>query len=122
MPSDDKGFDAEGFYRALEAAVSARSKTWKQVAKETGVSASTLTRMSQGRSPDAASLAALSAWAGINPSDFVQASYRKKRPAAISQISSLLRNDPHLDKDSAGALEAIIRTAYERLKSGKAQE
>ena len=93
MPSDDKGFDAEGFYRALEAAVSARSKTWKQVAKETGVSASTLTRMSQGRSPDAASLAALSAWAGINPSDFVQAPYRKKRPAAISQISSLLRND-----------------------------
>lgn len=119
MSIDDKGFDAERFYRALEAAVSARSKTWKQVAHETGISASTLTRMSQGRSPDAASLAALSAWAGINPSDFVHAPYRKKRPVAISEISTLLRNDPHLDKGAADALEAIIRTAYERLRKSK---
>ena len=119
MAIDDKGFDAEGFYRALEAAVSARSKTWKQVASDTGVSASTLTRMSQGRSPDAASLAALSAWAGINPSDFVQAPYRKRKAAAIAEISTLLRNDPHLDKGAADALDAIIRTAYERLRKGK---
>src|SRR5262245_8946972 len=104
MPVDDKGFNAEAFYRALEATVLARSKTWKQVAEETGVSASTLTRMSQGRRPDAASLAALSAWAGINPSDFVRASYKKARPVALSQISTMLRNDPQLDKGAADAL------------------
>ena len=75
-----------------------------------------MTRMSQGRRPDAGSLAALSAWAGINPSDFVNAPYRKRRPAAMSQISTLLRNDPHLDKGGADALEAILRAAYERLK------
>ncbi len=120
MPVDDKGFDAEGFYRALEATVSARSVNWKQVAEATGVSASTLTRMAQGRSPDAGSLAALSAWAGINPSDFVEAPYKKKRPAAIAQISTLLRNDPHLDRNSAAALEAIVKTAYERLRKNRA--
>src|SRR5437016_2558763 len=110
MAVDDKGFDADGFYHALEATVSARSKSWKQVSQETGVSASTLTRMSQGRRPDAGSLAALSAWAAINPSDFVKASYIKSRPAAIAQISTLLRNDPHLDKHSASTLDAIIKT------------
>src|SRR5205809_5227304 len=119
MPGEDKGFDGDAFYRALEATVSARSKTWKQVASETGVSASTLTRMAQGRGPDAASLAALSAWAGLNPSDFVKAPYKGSRPEAIAQISTLLRTDPNLDTQSAAALEAIMKTAYERLRKAE---
>src|SRR6266496_6240155 len=101
MPLEDKGFDAKAFYGALAATVSARSKTWKQVAVETGVSASTLTRMSQGRRPDAGSLAALSAWAGLNPSDFVDAPYKGTRPEAMAQISTLLRSDPSLDGQGA---------------------
>ena len=116
MAPNDKGFDGEAFYRALDATVSARSKSWKQVAADTGVSASTLTRMAQGRRPDAASLAALSAWASLNPSDFVSAPYKGSRPEAMAQVSTLLRSDPNLDTQSADALEAIVRTAYERLR------
>jgi transcriptional regulator with XRE-family HTH domain len=116
MAPNDKGFDAEAFYRALQTTVSARSKTWKQVASDTGVSASTLTRMAQGRRPDAASLAALSAWAGLNPSDFVTAHYRSQPREAIAQVSALLRSDPNLDAQAADALEAIVKTAYERLR------
>lgn len=119
MLGPDKGFDAGAFYRALEATVDARSKTWKQVAAETGVSAATLTRMAQGRNPDAASLAALSAWAGLNPSDFVQAPYKSSRPEAMAQISTLLRGDPNLDPEAADAVEAIMRAAYERLRKGQ---
>ncbi len=117
--SEDKGFDGDAFHRALEATVVARSKTWKQVAVETGVSASTLTRMSQGRKPDAASLAALSAWAGLNPSDFVRSPHRTRRPEALAQISTLLRSDPNLDAQAAEAVEAIVRAAYERFRKGK---
>ena len=120
MLGDDKGFDGDAFYRALQITVTARSKNWKQVAAETGISASTLTRMAQGRRPDAASLAALSAWAGLNPSDFVQAPYKTHRTEAMAQISTLLRADPNLDTEGAEAIEAIVRTAYERLR--KAQE
>src|SRR5947209_16824710 len=116
MPAEDKGFDGDAFYRALEATVVARSKSWKQVAAETGISAPTLTRMAQGRKPDAASLAALSAWAGLNPSDFVQASYKASRREALAQISTLLRSDPNLDTEAAEAMDAIVRAAYERLR------
>jgi transcriptional regulator with XRE-family HTH domain len=116
MAGENKGFDGDAFYRALETAVGTRGKTWKQVASETGVSPSTLTRMSQGRRPDAASMAALSAWAGINPSDFVDAPYKAERTESITQISALLRTDPNLDALSAEAVEAIVKAAYERLK------
>lgn len=116
MPSENKGFDGDAFYRALESAVGSRGTTWKQVAIETGVSASTLTRMAQGRRPDAASLAALSAWAGLNPSDFVDAPYKQRRSPAIAQISALLRTDPNLDAQSAEAVEAIVKAAYERMR------
>jgi transcriptional regulator with XRE-family HTH domain len=115
----EKGFDGDAFYRALETTVAARSKTWKQVSLETGVSASTLARMAKGRRPDAASLAALSAWAGLNPSDFVDGSFARSSPEAIAQISTLLRTDPNLDAQSAEAVEAIVKAAYERLAKRK---
>lgn len=114
--AETKGFNGDAFYRALQATAESRSKNWKQVATETGVSASTLARMAHGRRPDAASLAALSAWAGLNPSDFVQNPHKRSRPEAIAQISTLLRTDPHLDAESAEAVEAIVKAAYERLR------
>jgi len=119
MSMENKGFNGEAFYRALESTVSARSKTWKQVAAETGVGASTLARMGQGRKPDAASLAALSAWAGLNPSDFVEGPHKTAHPEAMAQISSLLRGDPNLDSEAAEAVEAIVRAAYERLRKNE---
>src|SRR6185436_2711575 len=121
MANEDKGFNGDAFYRALEATVTARSKTWKDVAAETGISASTLTRMAQGRRPDAASLAALSAWAGLNPSDFVEAPYKGVRSESMAQISTLLRSDPNLDSQAAEAVEAIVRAAYERLRKAEKQ-
>lgn len=113
---EEKGFDGDSFYKALEATVTTRGHTWKQVAAETGVSASTLARMAQGRRPDAASLAVLSAWAGLNPSDFVHAPYKAERPESMAQISMLLHSDPSLDQQGAEAVEAIVRAAYERLR------
>jgi transcriptional regulator with XRE-family HTH domain len=120
MAGEDKGFNGDAFYRALEATTSARGKNWKQVSVETGVGTSTLTRMAQGKKPDAASLAALSAWAGLNPSDFVNAPYKARRSESLAQISTLLRADPNLDSQGAEAVEAILRAAYERLR--KSQE
>src|ERR1700680_2337394 len=116
MADENKGFDGDAFYRALETAVTTRGKNWKQVAADTGVSASTLTRMAQGRRPDAASLAALSAWAGLNPSDFVHAPYKSLQPEPMAKMSTLLRSDPNLAAQGADAVEAILRAAYERLR------
>ena len=107
-------FDFPAFYRALSATVSARDTNWKMVSEQTGVSQTTLSRMSKGRQPDAASLTALAAWSGINPVEFTAAPRRKRE--SIAAVSRLLRQDPGLDDAGADALEAIIKTAYESLK------
>lgn len=107
-------FDFAAFYKALTATVAARDTNWKVVSEQTGVSQSTLSRMSKGRQPDAASLTALSAWSGINPVDFTAAPKNDAEPVAM--VSRLLRADPNLDDDGASALEAIVKTAYDSLK------
>ena len=112
-----KRFDARGFYEALSTTVTARDVTWKQVGQETGVSASTLSRMAIGRVPDAASVAALSAWAGLNAGDFVAMPRRKMEPLAM--VGKLFREDPNLDDDAVQTLEAIVRTTYDRVRRPK---
>lgn len=114
MQENNKGFDAEGFYKALSSTVGLRRTTWKQVGIETGVSPSTLSRMATGRQPDAGSLAALSKWAGLDVSDFVEGTRRPVEPVVM--VGKLLREDPNLNKEGADALEAILLAAYERFR------
>jgi transcriptional regulator with XRE-family HTH domain len=64
-------FEFEKFYQAVNAKRTARSASWRQVAREIGVGKSTLARMAQNKRPDADGLAALAYWAGLNPADFV---------------------------------------------------
>ena len=84
-------FDGDALYGALDAVRQARNLTWKQVAAESGVSASTLTRMAQGRRPDLDSLASLSAWSGLQTDDFVR--FEGERPE--TELGSL-GDDLHL--------------------------
>jgi transcriptional regulator with XRE-family HTH domain len=113
----DKGFDADAFYEAIVSTVMARTLTWKQVSSETGVSATTLARMAQGRRPDAASLAALAHWAGLNPGQFVRIEGKAPRTAEpLAQITTLLRSDRRLNREAANALDAMVRAAYEKLR------
>ena len=121
MDDRDKGFDGSAFYRALDAIVKARKTTWARVAKATSVSSTTLTRMAQGRRPDAASLAALSAWAGLNPADFVDAPHKAVRAESVPAAMSYFRADPSLSPDAVEALDAIIQAAYEKLRKPRTE-
>lgn len=115
----DKNFDANAFYEALADTVEARKSTWKAVSQATGVSATTLTRMAQGRSPDAASQAALAAWAGLNPADFVTLPGRRPTKEPLAAALTLLRADPNLKPEAVTALEAVIKATYNQLRKGK---
>jgi len=119
MPEKLGRFDAEAFYEALDATRDAKKKNWKQVAAESGVSASSLTRMAQGKRPDVDSLAALAAWSGLDVDDFVQTDGRRKAAEPLAMISTLLKSDRNLTAESADNLDKIIRVAYKQLRDAK---
>jgi transcriptional regulator with XRE-family HTH domain len=111
-------FDSAAFYGALDAARRARNLTWKDLAAQASVSASTLTRIGQGKRPDVDSLAALCHWAGLEADQFMQAEgrTRKSNEEPLAMISTYLRTDPNLSPTSADLLDEMIKTTYQRLR------
>lgn len=107
-------FDAARFYRALDSARMARQLNWKQVAEKSGVSASTLTRLSQGKRPDVDSLAALVTWSGLSADEFVTGGTRQA-PEALAQITSLLSADGRLSAEGKDTMIGMVTAAYQRM-------
>jgi hypothetical protein len=108
-------FEGEAYYAALERIVTARSESWREVGRQTGVNSSTLSRMATGRHPDAASIAALSAWSGLNPAHYVRGVDRLPAEPTIEAVASLIRNDTLLSAQAGKQLTAIFATSYAAL-------
>lgn len=111
-------FDAEAFYAALDAVRQRQKKTWKKVADESEVSASTLTRMAQGRRPDVDSLAALVDWSGLDVDQFIAGDTKREGGGqALEEVTALFRADPNLTKEAATAIETTLKVLYEKLRT-----
>ena len=113
-------FDVAALHSALDSERVARDLNWKDVAQQSGVSASTLTRLSQGRRPDVDSLAALASWLRMPADSFMAPRVRAFGAASpLTQISALLHDDPNLNSEGAAALEELIKATYKRLRKAK---
>lgn len=103
-------FDNEKFYAALDSERTSRGLTWKQVAEESGVSASTLTRMAQGKRPDVDGLAALLAWGRLQADSFMVSVETSADP--LTQMTILLRGDPRLTNENRTMLQGVLNAVY----------
>jgi transcriptional regulator with XRE-family HTH domain len=115
-------FDLERFLATLDAQRQAKGFTWKQVAAESGVSASSISRMSQGKRPDVETLASLSLWAGINANEYFKAPtptpmWSQQTVEPLSLISSIIRSDQRLSAEAADALDNIVQVTYRQLST-----
>jgi transcriptional regulator with XRE-family HTH domain len=111
-----KFLDWPAFASALDHERRSRSISWRRVAVESGVSPSTLSRLSQGGRPDADGLAALALWSGLDLRTFVRNSRRiLERSDTLSSISAALHLDPRLSREHADAIAALVRSVYRRL-------
>lgn len=118
-------FDVGAFYAALDSQRLSKRITWKKVGEEAGVSASTLTRMSQGKRPDVDSLAALLKWSGLDVDSFVKRepnSNDSSEPSQLAKITAYLRSDPNLTEEAAEAIAAVLQAAYEKLRKKNQDE
>ena len=106
-------FNVQGFYSALDSHRIAKGLSWKDVAKQSGVSQPTLSRLTKGHKPDVDGLALLLVWSGLDASDFIPQSEERE---ALAQISANLKADRNLSPESADALIDIIQIAYQRFR------
>lgn len=122
MAANRGHFDCDGFYTSLDEIRRIKGISWKKLADQTKVSASTLTRMGQGKHPDADSLTMLSAWSSLNPADFVTDEEMKSRETeSLPKLLALLRADTSLSPEALAAIQDVLNGAYSRYaqKSGE---
>jgi transcriptional regulator with XRE-family HTH domain len=113
-------FDVSALFSALDSERITRNLNWKEVSAESGVSASALTRLSQGRRPGVDNLAALTTWLGIPVDRFMASRARTSGTVStLTQISTIIRDDKNLNPDAAAALEELIKATYARLVHNK---
>ena len=110
-------FDSSGFYSALDATRRARNLNWKEVAAQSGLSPSTLTRMAQGKRPDVDGLAALVSWSGLKTENFVRSHRQPGQQEPLAMISTYLRSDKNLKPEAAAALDEVIKATYEKFRA-----
>lgn len=111
-------FDFDGFHAALDGIRRSRGMTWRQVAREANVSASSLTRMARGSRPDIDTVASLAAWASLDPATFFP---RSAEESALSMVAAYIHRDPALTPAAASALEQVVRATYSQLATQNRQ-
>ena len=112
-------FDQSRFYEAVDRARRSAGLSSRQLAAELGLSASTFSRLSQGRRPDVDTFVKLLAWLDQPAENFMTgASVGSGNGDTVRDVATALRQDPALSPGDADALEEIVRVAYHRLRRG----
>jgi transcriptional regulator with XRE-family HTH domain len=90
-----------------------------------GISASTLSRVEAGSVPDLDTFLRLCRWLEASPEEFtggpVESQPREEAPR-VEAIAAHLRADRTLDRETARALERMVRLAYDAAASGRLVE
>jgi transcriptional regulator with XRE-family HTH domain len=105
--------DVQGLYAALDAERIAHGWSWRQLAKEIGVTPSLLSRLGNGLRPDADGFATLVRWLNMPAEQFMidigGERGAKAEPDLVAQLAPLLRARQDLDERDVEYLEEVIR-------------
>lgn len=117
-------FDERAFAFALTAAMKARGvSSYREVARQAGVSPSTITRvMQESHGPDVDTFAALCVWGQLDPRAFFQSddaaldqaklSAVFAAPETLTGVARLLAEDTHIQEADARALFEAFAALY----------
>ncbi|MBN3948406.1 MAG: helix-turn-helix transcriptional regulator [Nostoc sp. NMS7] len=89
----------------------------REVANETGISQSTLSRVERGQTPDLSSFIALCNWLDVSPSTFFGSDEISNSLSVPDAIALQLQSDKNLDLAVANALAVLVKAAYREPKN-----
>lgn len=116
--------DVAALYGALNAARESQGLSWRQLAKEIGVSPSMLSRLSNGDRPDADGFATLVTWLGMPAEKFMTATNDSPRtePELMTQLAPLLRARADLTEADVIYLEEVIKATLKRARAAQQEQ
>lgn len=115
--------DVVTLHAVLDAERESRELSWRQTAREIGVSASTLSRLANGLKPDVDAFASIVHWLGADADSFmVQEGQEAQHDEQdlVAQLAPLLRARKDLAPPDVEHLEDLIRAAVKRFQSDRA--
>lgn len=117
----DHSLDLDGLVRALDAKRRAEVISWRELARQAGVSPSTLTRMQQGKGPDVETFSALIRWLDVPAEEFLPGREVQKEPNPTATLAALMRSKrvKQLSPEAHVALKAIIEAATQIIREPK---
>lgn len=112
--------DTQGLHAALNAERTARDWSWRQLAKEIGVSPSLLSRLANELRPDADGFATLVRWLNMPAEQFMIDANEKRstqtEPDLAAQLTPLLRAHQDLDKQDIDYLQKVIQATVQHAR------
>lgn len=115
--------DVKSLHAALDHAREEKGLSWRQLAKELDVSASTLSRMVNGLKPDVSAFAAMTTWLKMPADSFFRVSpSRDEEPELVVQLAPLLRARRDLDDKDVEYLEELIGGAVRRFRADRSKD
>ncbi|MFF1810797.1 multiprotein-bridging factor 1 family protein [Streptomyces sp. NPDC058251] len=124
--SESPTVDVQALHAALDAAREERGLSWRQLAKELGVSASTISRMANGLKPDVTGFAAMTTWLRMPAETFyvapeaTSASLSQEEPELVASLVPLLRARSDLSEGDVAYLQEVIGAAARRFRAERA--
>ncbi|MDO9455251.1 helix-turn-helix domain-containing protein [Nocardioides sp.] len=111
--------NVQSLHAALDAARTQRGISWRQLAKEINVSASTISRMAQGLRPDVTAFAAMTTWLRMPAENFYVGAdtYGEQEPDLVASLGPLLRARTDLTEKDVSYLEDVIGAAARRFRA-----
>jgi transcriptional regulator with XRE-family HTH domain len=111
--------DVRALHAALDAARTEKKISWRQLAKELDVSASTISRMANGLKPDVTAFAAMTSWLHMKAEDFYRNTEDRpaEEPELVAALAPLLRARTDLTEKDVEYLEDMIGAAARRFRA-----
>lgn len=111
--------DVTALYAALDKEREARGLSWRTLAREVGISPSTLSRMANGQRPDVDAFAALTSWLSVPPETYLVSELMDStiEPDLLTELAPLLRARSDLRPEDVAYLEELISAAVRRFRA-----
>jgi transcriptional regulator with XRE-family HTH domain len=115
--------NVSGLYAALDAVREHRKLSWRQMAREVGVSPSTFSRLANKQKPDVDAFLAMVRWLKVPAERFMideEDEAAREAPELMAELAPLLRARKDLNSEDKTYLEELIGAAMRRFSAERA--